>query len=247
MLRLYFPKFDSTMVLSHDDEIFHYVVRVRRVKVGDLLEVFDGIGGVAQASVQSISAKKLILSLGELYHSPADLTVRIHAAMALLAQDKMDFAVQKCVELGASHLTPILTEYAQSVPQSAWAKRWQHWQKVIVSACEQCGRNRLPTLSPITYFDEFCQQMQTHHPLSVKGFAQRGGSHLMPWLSSHTPAITEHGLIFLVGAEGGLASDECARLISGGWQAIDLGARTLRAETATLKIVSVVQTMLGDG
>ena len=150
----------------------------------------------------------------------------------MLKRDAMDTAIQKAVELGAEHIVPLITERtSQNEPRSK--KRQQHWQGVAVSACEQCGRNLLPTIDEATPFNAYASS----HSGFICTLANRAAS--LP----HTPA---QNVSLLIGPEGGFTPQEVTLALEKGWQALGLGPRILRAETAAIAAISLVQARWGD-
>lgn len=222
-----------------DEKASHHLGRVLRAEVGDHLTVFNGQGGEYAAEITSISKKSVIVKLTGFIARDVESPIKIHLAQGIARGEKMDFIIQKAVELGASSITPLITERSNvRFDKEREEKRMQHWQAVVVSACEQSGRNRVPeVLAPMT--------MHTWLP-QVK-------ADLSFVLSPHVDAklpdkkLAEGAsVVLLIGPEGGLTETEIAMASQHGFTPLNLGPRVLRTETATLAAVTALQVCYGD-
>ncbi|MEL7298721.1 MAG: RsmE family RNA methyltransferase, partial [Pseudomonadota bacterium] len=137
---------DSVMTL--DGASAHYIGRVLRARVGDTLELFDGSGQVFEASITALSRREVSLTIGQSRPGLRPSQCRVTLWQALSRNEKMDWVMQKTVELGVSALQPVLTEYSVAAPKDERLdKRMAHWQSIIHGAAQQCGRAELPTLA----------------------------------------------------------------------------------------------------
>jgi 16S rRNA (uracil1498-N3)-methyltransferase len=151
--------------------------------------------------------------------------------------DRMDWAVQKAVELGASEITPLLTERCViKFNDEKKQQRWQHWQGIVQHAAEQSGRTRLPVLNQIDEFSEWLKQQQGLR-VFLDPFAEQTLAELQP---------LDHKVILLSGPEGGFSEQERQAAKALGFVPVRLGARILRTETAVLSALTAVQTLWGD-
>jgi 16S rRNA (uracil1498-N3)-methyltransferase len=143
--------------VSLDGEQAHYVGRVLRLRAGDALTVFDGSGGEYSATIDKVTKQQLQLRVGERSSRNMESPLRIRLVQGISRGDRMDIVVQKATELGVHRISPVITDHSvvKLEPDRA-AKRHAHWQKIAQSACEQCGRNVLPTIdAPQSLVDWF--------------------------------------------------------------------------------------------
>jgi 16S rRNA (uracil1498-N3)-methyltransferase len=141
------------------------------------------------------------------------------------------------VELGVAAIAPLITERTTvKLDDARAARRTEHWQRVIVNACEQCGRNRLPALLPVMELKDWLLQPREGERLLLRGDAERPWSAIQP----------ESRVTVLIGPEGGLAPAEAARAEAAGYTAVRMGPRILRTETAALAAIAALQSRHGD-
>ena len=217
------------------DEVCRHV-QVLRMKPGEPMTLFTGTGGEYAARLTLLTAKSAeaeVLSFNPLEREP---TLRLSLAQGISSGDRMDYTLQKAVELGVVAIQPLLT--ARSIvklPPERWAKKQAHWQQVVTSACEQCGRNQVPVLYEPIEIGRWLRDSAITGLLLAPGGA---GS------VRELPPRSEAWL--LAGPEGGLTDDEVTRALESGWQPLTLGPRVLRTETAALAAAAALQTLWGD-
>lgn len=221
------------------ESLTHHAVRVLRLKNNSQITLFDGTGGEYPAHLQ-IDGKHASAQLGA--HDPIEreLPGRITLVQGLASGDKMDWIIEKAVELGVHTIVPISAR--RSVLQLSGArleKRLEHWRKIIQAACEQCGRNRQPSLeAPQT----LAECMQSSH---------RTGMTLLchPEANQELAQVLRdqknESLVLMVGPEGGWAPEELEIALAGGATRIMFGTRVLRTETAGLALVAATSALLG--
>ena len=150
----------------------------------------------------------------------------------------MDFTIQKAVELGVNKIVPLITTYSNvKLDLERLEKKLDHWQKVIISACEQCGRNRIPELSEITKLDDGMTVSNADLKLILAPDAEGSLSDLTTKAKS---------ICLIIGPEGGLSESEIKSLTKKGYTGIQLGSRILRTETAALATIAALQNQFGD-
>ena len=220
-------------------EAAHHALRVLRLRSGDELVVFDGLGGEYPGRVSEI-APTLRLALGDWREVEREAPLAMTLAQALPSGDKMDWVVQKAVELGVLAIQPLQAK--RSVVRLAGEraeKRCNHWQQIAVAACEQSGRNRLPTICPILDLAHYLAQPagENETRLLLSPQADEGMSALPPPVGKVT---------LLVGPEGGFDADEEAAARSVGFRAVTMGPRVLRTETAGLAAMAAMLALWGD-
>lgn len=217
----------------------HHALRVRRLMAGDALVLFDGHGGEYAATLVHAGKREARVRIDALAEGVAEPARKIVLAQALVASDGMDAIVRHAVELGAAALQPLVTARSARFPPGAQgAKRIAHWRAIAVAACEQCGRNRIPAVAD---------------PLALDGWlahrsAGRAGIVLAPGAVAalHEVRAAAGDVDLLVGPEGGFSPDEIRLAIDRGFVAAGMGPRILRAETAALAALAVVNTLVGD-
>lgn len=230
---------DAELVLQQpatlNEEQTHRLTRVLRLRPQAAVCVFNGRGDEYECSLQRDGRQWQLLPVTR-NHRPTQSRVHITLAQSITRSERMDFALQKAVELGVACIQPILAQRSSFKPQ---AKRLQnrraHWQQIVVQACEQCGRTDLPQLL---------------EPRESLAWMAENGTAIMLCADAETPlsqlAPDTSGTIVLVGPEGGFSDDErdAARALD--IATASLGPRTLRTETAALVALTVLQTRFGD-
>jgi 16S rRNA (uracil1498-N3)-methyltransferase len=220
-----------------------HAARVLRLGPGDVLTLFDGASGEYACRIHSCDRDTVaaeVLSWHNIEReSPVDLTL----AQALQAGEKMDLTMQKAVELGAARIVPVATRRSVvRLDGERAAKRVAHWRAVAVSACEQCGRNRVPEVADLIDLSRWLALPQT----SVKPLRLM----LDPEASLSLDALSRPEgatrVELLIGAEGGLTPEEAKFALAAGFVAVRLGPRVLRTETAGLAALAAIQCLWGD-
>ena len=214
-----------------------HIARALRMQAGDALVLFDGTGGDFQAELLQVGKKEVVVRLGERREQRTESPLAIHLGIAVSRGDRMDWVVQKATELGVTNLSPLFTERTEVKLTGERAdKKLRHWRQIAVSACEQCGRDRLPVISSLSsleqWLDTTCaeQKLVLHHRAAVGDAA----------------ALAPHSVALLVGPEGGLSEAEIATAERAGYRAMSLGPRVLRTETAPLAALAILQSRWGD-
>ncbi len=221
------------------EELAHYLLHVMRVKPGQALTVFDGRGGEYPAEVLALGRKSVEISLGGHQAVERESPLPVCLLQGIARQDRMDYSLQKAVELGVTAIAPVICGRTQGHDRGRLEKRQRHWQSIIHSACEQCGRNRLPRLHPPHPLAEWLADPLEDGLLGLvlAPGAGSGFKHLAPGPS---------GINLLVGPEGGLSAEEIQLALQAGYVALGLGPRILRTETAGVAALAICQALWGD-
>lgn len=205
-------------------------VQVLRMQPGDPLTLFDGTGGEYDAVVERMGRSDVQVHVGEHHAVEREAPRAVHLAVGMPANDRMDWLVEKATELGVASLQPLMTQHSVLRLQGERAQKKQaHWQSVAVAACEQCGRNRVPVVHPVATLEGWLRSLQATGLRLV----------LSPGAPS-SPARPSAEAWVLSGPEGGLSPEEEEAAASYGFQALSLGPRILRAETAPLAALAVL-------
>ena len=214
-----------------------HALRVLRLRPGDELVLFDGEGGEWPGRLVE-SGRGLRVTLGEWREVEREAPLALTLAQALAVADKMDWVVQKAVELGACAIVPVQAKRSVlRLSGERAGKRLRHWQQVLVAACEQCGRNRLPGLEDVVDLPHFLARPGRETRLLLSP----GAGTRLSVLPRPAGAVT-----LLVGPEGGFDPDEEAAARAAGFQPVSLGPRVLRTETAGLAAIAALMALWGD-
>ncbi|MDG4552062.1 MAG: 16S rRNA (uracil(1498)-N(3))-methyltransferase [Candidatus Contendobacter sp.] len=238
--RLYLPTpltVGATVAL--DESAFNHAVKVLRLKPGAALILFDGAGSAFGATLVGAGKRDAWARVNEVLSGAAESPLRVVLAQGVARGDKMDYILQKAVELGVAAIQPLFTERGGvALAGERWARKVRHWRGIVVGACEQCGRDRLPEVREPLPLAEWLGQLREPglllllDPLaerSLRGLERSGG------------AVT-----LLIGAEGGLSPAEIAQSRAAGFVGVRLGPRVLRTETAGVAALAAVQALWGD-
>lgn len=217
----------------------HYLQRVLRLRAGQAIEVFDGAGRRFEARVERLSQRDARVLVGAALTPAAESNLRVTLAQCLSSAEKMDWTIEKAVELGVHRIVPISS--ARSIVRldaERAARRLEHWRRLIVAACAQCGRDTLAEVAmpqPLaTWLDA---RDRAHAAIVLAPGAATGLGSI---------AIEQREVDLLVGPEGGFAEEELATAARAGFVAASLGPRVLRTETAGLAALAVLQSRFGD-
>ncbi|WP_303787365.1 16S rRNA (uracil(1498)-N(3))-methyltransferase [Azovibrio restrictus] len=222
------------------EAVARHAVRVLRLPPGAGITLFDGQGGEYAARITRITRERVAVSIGGWEDVERESPLQLTLVQAIQAADKMDYTIQKAVELGISAIQPVASRRSVvKLSGERQQKREAHWQSVAISACEQCGRNRVPPVAPVQSLDLW---------LAGPGKAREGLKLMLAPGAGHTlhqlPPAGQ--VILLVGAEGGLEPGEMRAAAQAGFVPVSLGPRILRTETAGLAALAAIQTLWGD-
>ena len=214
-----------------------HVARALRLKEGDTVTVFDGLGGEYPATLTRVERGRVDVKLGQ--HQPVEreASVAVGLVQALPEADKMDWIVQKAVELGVAWVQPVVAERSVVRLSGERAERRQaHWRRVAVAACEQCGRDRVPDVRATLAFTSWLAA-----PTDVQRWMLTPGA--QPLVTMPAPAAP---LELVIGPEGGLSEREHDLALSRSCIPVSLGPRVLRTETASLAALAAIHALWAD-
>ena len=238
------PRFYVDFVLSPDSvvELPDNVVRhlnVLRVKNTEEIVLFNGNGKAYPALPEVLEKRRASVRILREEATDNESPLNITLVQAVSAAERMDFTLQKSVELGVAEIRPVISERCVVRLSGERAeKRVARWQEIVVSACEQSGRNIVPKVLPLTTYAQALQQLpqETTKLLMSLNRAQK--------LSDVQPQSGK--VVFMVGPEGGWTEKEEQQAFDAGFQSVTLGKRVLRTETASLAAIAAMQTLWGD-
>ena len=220
-------------------EAAHHALKVLRVGAGDTAILFDGRGGQWSATLNPVG-KALRATLNEFDDSDCEPPLALTLVQALPASDKMDWVVQKAVELGVVCIQPVTAKRSLvRLSGERAARRAEHWRNIAIAACEQSGRNRVPTVAPILDLPQYLGLAAQDNALRFVCAPGAAGS-LRDLAAPSVPVS------LLVGPEGGFEEDEMLAARVAGFHPIGLGPRVLRTETAGLGAVAAMMALWGD-
>tara|TARA_Y100001935_G_C17305172_1_gene511860 strand:+ start:2041 stop:2769 length:729 start_codon:yes stop_codon:yes gene_type:complete len=218
-------------------DAFRHLIHVLRLKTDDTFIAFDGSGNDYFARIEKIFKQNCIARIEKISHSEKKVGLHIGLAIGISKSTKMDFIIQKAVELGVVNIAPLFTEHSQiKLKESRLQNKMQRWETIINSACEQSGRSLIPKLSlPVN----FITWLQNFKGMGVLLDSQGDFS------PNNIPKPSEN-LNILVGPEGGLSEFEKKEAKKYGLMSMRLGPRIMRTETAPIAAISVFQSLWGD-
>lgn len=234
MPRFYCPlPLNPASLISLPPELAHHV-QVLRLAVGDQITLFNGQGGEVTACLTQIEKKHASAEIQSFSPREAELPYAITLAQALPEASKMDWIIEKAVELGVAAIQPLAAQRCVvRLSAERAVKRHAHWQGVIIAAAEQCGRNRLPALAEVADFQPWIKQPGGPQRVLLSPRATESLSH---WAQHQPP----QPLSLLIGPEGGLSDQEEASALANGALALSMGSRILRTETAGLAALATL-------
>lgn len=221
--------------LSLPDDVYHHWCKVLRAVVGDTAVLFNGQGGEYHATLTDLNKKSAYVHVDGFDPINRTPPCQITLAQAISKGSHMDYTIQKATELGVHQIQLIITEHSERLRYERDQKKLEHWQKVAISACEQCGLNIIPKILP---------------PITLSDYLERSQDALKIVMSlpddTHAfyPASLPDTISLLVGAEGGLSDDEIGLCHRHGFVSWSIGERVLRTETAGVAGLAGLQTLL---
>ncbi len=218
-------------------ERLNYLKNVLRLRDGQAVRVFDGQNHEADATL-SLGKREGSLAIGRVAAHSVESPLQTHLIQAMGKGEKMDWVIQKAVELGVTRFTPVSTERSVVELKGERAdKRHARFIDIAIGACEQSGRNFLPRVDPILSLEESLTQTDA---------ARKWVLHPKPGSGTALPAVAPDSVALLIGPEGGLSDHEVDAAIASGFMPLTLGPRVLRTETAPIVALSVLQMQWGD-
>jgi 16S rRNA (uracil1498-N3)-methyltransferase len=217
----------------------NHLLRVLRLGVGAAVTLFDGTGGEYAAHIESLQKDTVTFEVGARSATERESPLAVTLAQGISRGERMNWVIQKATELGVRRILPIITERSVVRLDARQAqKKSQHWRGIVVAACEQCGRNRLPELAAPVDLQDFLASPAHEDALRLL---------LSPTGTLRIGAIEpREAITLLIGPEGGLAPAEKAAAVAQGFVEVQLGPRVLRTETAAIAALAALQQAFGD-
>ena len=219
-----------------DDRARYHLARVLRVKTGDRLSIFNGDGNNYQGAIVSTTKHQVSVLIDSIEQAGTESSLNTCLALGVSKGDRFEWAIKKATELGVTSIVPILSQRVDvRLSLDRWHKKQEHWQQVVISACEQSGRAVVPEVQEPTTLSQWLSDVEADCKLVLDPEAT-------PSAINDQPA----SIALLIGPEGGLAASELALAWDNGFSAMRLGPRVLRTETAPLVALSVLGARWGD-
>jgi 16S rRNA (uracil1498-N3)-methyltransferase len=224
-------------IVDLDASVAHHATRVLRLAAGDALTLFDGTGGEFDAILERVDKRGAAARVLRFVPVERESSLAVTLAQGIVANDAMDSAIRRATELGVTSMQPLVTARSAPLPSGERGdKRLAHWRQVAIAGCEQCGRNRIPEVAPPQPFADWLGGWEGEGIVLLPGAMQ----------SVTTIARSAAPFALLIGPEGGFDAREAAAAQAKPFQALGLGPRVLRSETAAAAGLAIVQALWGD-
>ncbi|MBI3041281.1 MAG: 16S rRNA (uracil(1498)-N(3))-methyltransferase [Betaproteobacteria bacterium] len=241
--RVYFPgelSPDRSCVLPPRQA--HHATRVLRLKSGDSVVLFNGDGAEYAAVIERVAKGGATVKVIERRLVERESRIEVVLGQALSSGERMEYTVQKAVELGVAAIHPLAASRSiVRLERERAARRVSHWQAVAIGACEQCGRNRVPPVAPVAPLEEFLERRGANHDAVLPVL-------LSPLAETRLRELPrpDGAVVLLAGPEGGFTPEEESLARRGGFVPVRLGPRVLRTETAAIAALAAMQALWGD-
>ncbi|QUJ67022.1 16S rRNA (uracil(1498)-N(3))-methyltransferase [Photobacterium sp. GJ3] len=220
------------------DDAANHVGRVMRMQAGQEVLLFDGSNAEFPAIISEAGKKRVDVEITARHERSIESPLDLHLGQVISRGEKMEFTIQKSVELGVNSITPLISERCGvKLTQERFDKKMAQWQKIAISACEQCGRNVVPEIRPVMKLEDWCGEEFDGLKLNLHPRAQ---------YSINTLPAPVSRVRLLIGPEGGLSAQEISMTETFNFCEILLGPRVLRTETAAMTAMTALQVRFGD-
>lgn len=229
-------------VLKVEGSEVKHIRRVLRLKVGEEIIVFDGLGNEFEGTIVEEVSSSVVIRVQNISSSKSESPLEIILAQSLLKGEKMDYLIQKATELGVKEIIPFFS--SRSIPlleKSGKQKRYQRWEKIAIEGSKQCGRGMIPKIEPLQDYYEVLQTASSDFLRLI--LWEKEEFRLKEALER---SKEKKRIFFIVGPEGGFSKEEIEEAKRAGFIIVTLGKRVLRAETASLCLLSILQYDRGD-
>lgn len=237
--RIYHPEpLSPNLEIALSDDAANHVGRVLRMGPDHQLQLFDGSNQVFDARITHADKKSVRVQVLSTAEDNRESPLHLHLGQVMSRGEKMEFTIQKSIELGVNVITPLFSERCGvKLDAERLNKKIQQWQKIAIAACEQCGRNRIPEIRPAMDLEDWCAEPDEGLKLNLHPRASQ---------SINTLPLPVQRVRLLIGPEGGLSADEIAMTAQHQFTDILLGPRVLRTETTALTAITALQVRFGD-
>lgn len=228
---------DQSYCLSKDN--IHYIKNVLRMKIQDTIEIFNGTNYIFFGKIIFFSVKIIKIKIFKNKIKNTESPINIHLGQIISKNDKIDFIIEKSIEMGVNTITPLFSEYC-NIQKKFFniSHKIQRWNKIIVSACQQCNRNIIPTIQNPEDIFSWSKKTQKNDMKIV--------FHPESDLTIHQLNKSAKNIRIIIGPEGGLSKNEINKIVEYGFTSIKLGPRILKVETAAIAAITALQIKFGD-
>ena len=243
--RIYYPEsLSEGQELELDTQTSVRVARVLRLKSGDSVYLFNGQGGEYKSHITQLDKRHVFCKVMEFMDQSMESPLIIRLAQGISKGERMDYTIQKAVELGVHEIIPLATSRTSvNLNAERQKRRLTHWQSIVNSACEQCGRNLVPEVRSIEPLARWLEMNKSPYNIVLDPRATQGIK-MFPY--PEQAAITQQPITLLIGPEGGLSPEEISLAEQHGFTPTQCGPRILRTETAAVAVLSALQSLWGD-
>ncbi|MEH4692405.1 16S rRNA (uracil(1498)-N(3))-methyltransferase [Atlantibacter hermannii] len=237
--RIYHPEpLNANQLVALTDDAANHVGRVLRMGPDQLVQLFDGSNQVFEARITHADKKSVQVQVLSATEDDRESPLHLHLGQVMSRGEKMEFTIQKSIELGVNVITPLFSERCGvKLDAERLNKKIQQWQKIAIAACEQCGRNQVPEIRPAMDLADWCAEPEAGLKLNLHPRASQ---------SINTLPLPVERVRLLIGPEGGLSREEIAMTAQHQFTDILLGPRVLRTETTALTAITALQVRFGD-
>ncbi|MCU7922620.1 MAG: 16S rRNA (uracil(1498)-N(3))-methyltransferase [Candidatus Thiodiazotropha sp. (ex Dulcina madagascariensis)] len=224
--------------ITLEEEPSHHLRQVLRLRPGDDITLFNGDGDEYAATLTLVAKQGVTAAIGNCLRHEAPAELSIHLIIGISRGERMDFALQKATELGVTHISPVFTERCVvKLDEKKSISRMTHWRRLVINACEQSGRCRLPIIDNPTGIGEALSHQHADLALLLDHRSDKS----LPQIDRPRSSVS-----ILIGPEGGLSGEERILAERQGFIGIRLGPRIMRTETAPLATIAAIQSLWGD-
>ena len=237
--RIFHPEpLHSHQRVQLSEDAANHVGRVLRMVNGQQVLLFDGSNQVFLSTIVEASKKHVTVETSAAELDNRESPLDIHLGQVLSRGEKMEFTIQKSIELGVNTITPLISERCGvKLDKERLEKKLSQWQKIAIAACEQCGRNRIPEIRPVMTLAEWLSEDSDALKLNLHPRASQSINRL---------TLPNNKVRLLIGPEGGLSAAEIEQASTDNFTDILLGPRVLRTETTALTAITALQVRFGD-
>lgn len=237
--RIYQPgHYRSGQTIELSKEASRHVATVLRLQPGEHITLFRNDNIEFMATIVSANKKGVVVTVTKEENITRESPRGIHIAQTLSKGDRMEFVIQKAVELGVTSITPLFSSRCSiKRDHEKLTKKHAKWQSIAISACEQSGRNQIPEIRDICTFSAYLEQCEAEHRLLLDTHGHNN------WRQNN---LSPGDIAVLIGPEGGFSASEIDQAKSANFKSLRLGPRTLRTETAALAAITLLQALYGD-
>ena len=230
----------------------HKIISVLKLPIGTIINIFNDSNNNMEfiakiTDLKILKNKKLIeVTILQTISNNLESPLKIHLAQAIAKHDNMDLVIQKAVELGVYQITPVITERTiVKIAANQLIKKLEHWQAIAINACCQCGRNIIPKINSVVYFNDFINNTNTPNKFILSPNNKNSDKNNKLDLNNLNLDLNQE-LLLVIGPEGGFSNQELAVTKQNKFSALTIGPRVLRTETAPIVALSIFQAKYGD-